>query len=103
MNVFWAETAIQHLSSIHSYVRQTSPAYAQRLIDRSQQFAMFPKSGRVVSEFGNERVREVIVDSYRMIYYLKSDEQIEVLAVLHGSQQIEADDDTTAPDMDGFR
>ncbi|MDD1415968.1 hypothetical protein MEN41_15435 [Dolichospermum sp. ST_con] len=32
-------------------------------------------------------MREVIEGAYRMIYYIKS-EQIEVLAVIHGSQQI---------------
>jgi toxin ParE1/3/4 len=96
MNVFWTETAIQHLLSIHSYVSQTSPAYAQRLVDRltrrSEQFATFPKSGRVVAEFGNDRVREVVADSYRIIYYIKLDQQIDVLAVLHGAQQIDMDE-----------
>ncbi|MCF2148874.1 type II toxin-antitoxin system RelE/ParE family toxin [Desmonostoc muscorum LEGE 12446] len=32
-------------------------------------------------------MREIIEGSYRIIYYIRS-EQIEVLAVIHGSQQI---------------
>jgi toxin ParE1/3/4 len=51
--------------------------------------AQFPKLGRVVPEFGNDRVREVIEDTYRIIYYLKSDTQIDVLAVVHGAQQLD--------------
>jgi toxin ParE1/3/4 len=96
MNVFWTETALQNLVAIHTYLAQTSPAYAQRVVDRltrrSNQFAIFPKLGRVVPEFGNDRVREVIEDSYRIIYYLKSDDQLDVLAVVHGAQQLDGAD-----------
>ncbi|MEH2292792.1 type II toxin-antitoxin system RelE/ParE family toxin [Nostoc sp.] len=54
---------------------------------RSEQIASFPLSGRIVSEFETEKIREVIEGSYRIIYYIKS-EQIDVLAIIHGSQQI---------------
>jgi toxin ParE1/3/4 len=91
MKVFWTETAIRHLSSIRAYVEQTSPTYAKHLVDRitarSQQIAAFPNSGRLVPEFNNDRVREIIEGNYRIIYTLQGD-QIEILAVLHGAQQI---------------
>ena len=44
-------------------------------------------SGRVVPEFKIDQIREVIERPYRIIYYIKPD-QIEVLAVVHGSQDI---------------
>ena len=51
MKVFWTETAINHLSSIYNYISQTSPQYAQRIVERltkrSEQIADFPLSGRV--------------------------------------------------------
>ena len=91
MKVFWTETAINHLSSIYNYISQTSPQYAQiiveRLTRRSEQIADFPLSGRMVPEFETKQIREIIEGSYRIIYYIKS-EQIDILAVLHGSQQI---------------
>ena len=93
MKVFWTETAVNHLSSIYSYISQNSPQYAQRLVERlthrSEQIAQFPLSGRIVPEFENKQIREVIEGSYRIIYYLKLD-QIDIIAVLHGSQQIKA-------------
>lgn len=55
-----------------------------------EQIAAFPASGRMVPEFEREEIREVIEGSYRMIYYIKP-EQIDVLAVIHGSQQITED------------
>ena len=57
-----------------------------RLTRRSQQIAEFPLSGRIVPEMKMEQIREVIEGPYRIIYYLKS-YQIDVLAVLHGSQK----------------
>ncbi len=44
-------------------------------------------SGRIVPEFETEQIREVIEGSYRIIYYIKP-EQIDVLAVIHGSLEI---------------
>jgi len=58
-----------------------------RLTRRSQQIAEFPLSGRVVPEFELPQIREVLEGPYRIIYYIKPD-QIDVLAVIHGAQQI---------------
>lgn len=83
------------MSSIYNYLSQNSPQYAQRfverLIRRSEQIANFPLSGRIVPEFETKQIREIIEGSYRIIYYLKSD-KIDILAVLHGSQNIESID-----------
>ncbi|MDJ0618063.1 MAG: type II toxin-antitoxin system RelE/ParE family toxin [Calothrix sp. MO_192.B10] len=49
--------------------------------------ANFPFSGRTVPEFETERIREVIEGSYRIIYYIQL-EQVDIIAVIHGSQQI---------------
>jgi plasmid stabilization system protein ParE len=91
VKVFWTATAIECLSAIHDYIAKNSTLYAKRLVDRlirrSQQIGNFPFSGRIVPEFGVEQIREVIEGSYRIIYYIKPN-QIEVLAVIHGAQEI---------------
>ncbi len=90
MNVQWTVTALEHLRSIHSYIAQSSPRYAQRIVDRltrrSQQISEFPLSGRIVPEAEAKQIREVMEGPYRLIYYIKSD-QIDILAVIHGAQQ----------------
>jgi toxin ParE1/3/4 len=58
-----------------------------RLTHRSQQIAEFPLSGRRVPEYDIDQIREVIEGSYRIIYYIKPD-QIDVIAVIHGSMII---------------
>ena len=92
MKVLWTNTAIAQLGAIHGYISQTSPKYAQRVVDqltgRSVQIATFPFSGRMVPEYKLNEIREVIEGSYRIIYLVKTEEQIEVLAVVHQSRNI---------------
>jgi toxin ParE1/3/4 len=92
MKVLWTEAAIAQLEAIYNYVAQTSPEYARRIVDRltkrSIQIAAFPFSGRIVTEYELNEVREIIESSYRVVYLIKEDEdQIEVLAVIHSSRE----------------
>ncbi|MBV9209216.1 MAG: type II toxin-antitoxin system RelE/ParE family toxin [Acidobacteria bacterium] len=92
MKVLWTDAALAQLQAIHDYVAQTSSEYARRIVDRltrrSSQIAAFPFSGRMVSEYELNEVRQVIEGSYRLIYLIKEDEnQIEVLAVIHSSRE----------------
>ena len=91
MRVHWTDTAQRHLDAIHRFIAQDSPAYAKRMVDRltrrSRQIAGFPFSGRTVPEYDMSQIREVIEGPYRIIYYIKPG-QIDVLAVLHGAQDI---------------
>ncbi len=91
MKVHWTDTAQRHLDAIYHFIAQDSPAYAKRMVDRltrrSQQIGEFPFSGRSVPEYEMQQIREVIEGPYRIIYYIMAD-QIDVLAVLHGAQDI---------------
>lgn len=91
MNVHWTSTAEGHLDAIFNYIAQNSPEYAKRIVDRitrrSQQIGEYPLSGRRVSEYDVDQIREVIEGSYRIIYHIKSD-QVDVLAVIHGAMNI---------------
>jgi len=91
MKVHWTDTAEGHLDAIYAYITQDSPEYAKRMVDRltrrSQQIAEFPFSGRKVPEYDVDQIREVIEGSFRIIYYIKSD-QIDILAVIHGAMDV---------------
>ena len=91
MKVHWTDTALSHLDAIYSYIAQDSEIYAKRMVDRltkrSEQIADFPFSGRSLPEYEMNQIREVIEGSYRIIYYVKPD-QIDVLAVIHGAQDL---------------
>ena len=90
MRIFWTDAALNQLEAIRDYLAQTSPKYSQRiterLVNRSEQIAAFPRSGRMVPEYEIDEVRQVIEESYRIIYLIKED-QIEVLAIIHTSRK----------------
>jgi plasmid stabilization system protein ParE len=56
-----------------------------RITRRSEQISTQPLSGRKVPEYEAEDIRELIEKPYRIIYRVKQD-QIDVLAVIHGAQ-----------------
>lgn len=91
MRVHWTNAATNNLLAIFEYTEQHSRAYADRLIDRltrrSEQIRLFPRSGRIVPEYEQDDLREVIERPYRIIYRIKQD-QIDVMAVLHSNQQL---------------
>jgi len=91
VKVHWTNTALNNLRAIHEYTAQNSKIYADRLIDRltqrSEQIGLFPRSGRMVPEYRRDDIREVIERPYRIIYRLKEN-QIDVLAVVHGARRM---------------
>jgi len=91
VRVDWTENAISHLIDIYDYIARDSSFYAQRMVDRltkhSQQLADFPKSGRVVPEYGEANIREIIERPYRLIYRVHPD-RVEIVAVVHGARRL---------------
>lgn len=90
MRILWTAAALNQLEAIRDYLARTSPEYArrivERLVNRSEQLAAFPRSGRMVPEYEIDEVRQVIEGSYRVVYLIKED-QIEVLAIIRTSRK----------------
>ncbi len=89
--VIWSIPARDDLKNIHDYIAANSKYYAikvsQEFIDKSEILAQFPKMGRIVPEIGDENIRELIIYSYRLLYEI-SPKRIEILAIIHGKQDI---------------
>ena len=88
--------AKRQLRNIHDYIAQDSPLYARRvseeLVKKTIGLDELPRKGRMVPELSEDAVRELGLYSYRILYEIKSDELIEVLAVIHRRQHVEAED-----------
>lgn len=87
----WTEPAVSDLDNIHAYIARDSAEYADAFIERlilsAERLESFPASGRVVPEAKDQRVREVVVENYRIIYRLKKG-MIQILAVIHGARNL---------------
>jgi addiction module RelE/StbE family toxin len=89
VKIVWTEFALEDLSLIHEYISKDSKVYADRVIDkiinRVDQLQAFPKSGRVVPEFNEETLRELIQGNYRIIYKISS-AQVSIIRIHHSAQ-----------------
>ena len=93
MQIEWTDPALEDLKIIRDYIAKDSPFYArnfiERLFDATTRLEDFPKSGRPVPEAeGRDDIREVIYQGYRIIYLLLTD-RLQVIAVIHGSRDLE--------------
>lgn len=90
-NVRWSHEAIDDLHAIGAYFERTSPQYARSIVARlysaPEALAEHPHLGRYLPETEIEHVRELVRDGYRIVYLVSGDE-VEVLAVLHGRQDL---------------
>lgn len=89
MTLIWSKRAANDLEEIGAYVALDAPHrarnYVQRLIDRATQAALFPHSGRIVPEFLDENLREIIEDKYRIVYEINTESQtVVILTVFEG-------------------
>ena len=91
VKIIWTEFALADLKSIHEYISQDSRTYAskfiEKLIKRVDQLETFPKSGRIVPEFGNSTIRELIEGSYRIVYKISSD-HIGIVRIHHSARKL---------------
>lgn len=78
--------------AIHNYIAKDSKTYATRfiksLIKASSKLEIMPRCGRIVPEFETYGFREVIYKNYRIIYRIIDDDNVEILAVVHGAREI---------------
>lgn len=89
--VVWTELALEDLKGIAEHIAKDSIVYAERfgirVVEAPRCLVQFPRCGRIVPEFEEENIRELIYGSYRIIYLVK-EEVCYVVAVIHGSRDI---------------
>jgi toxin ParE1/3/4 len=89
----WAESAVASLLDVVEYIARDSPSYAAAFAIRAERAAaalqMFPERGRRLPEFNDPAVREIFVDSHRLIYRVARN-RVLVLAFVHKSRDLGA-------------
>ena len=86
----WTERAQADLASIRAFIEADSSHYAsvivRRILHAVDRLHDFPQSGRVVPEYVDPAVREVVLRPYRIVYRIVSADEIHVLTVHHGAR-----------------
>ncbi|MBI2186161.1 MAG: type II toxin-antitoxin system RelE/ParE family toxin [Acidobacteria bacterium] len=86
----WTERAQADLAAIRAFIEADSPHYAgvtvSRILHAVGRLQDFPQSGRVVPEYVDPAVREVVLRPYRIVYRIVGADDIHVLTVHHGAR-----------------
>ena len=87
----WSLTAENDLQAVEVFIAKDSVlqavSFIDRLIESTEKLSSLPKIGRVVPEFGQESLREVIFHGYRVVYQLRGD-SVTILRVVHGARNM---------------
>ncbi len=92
MRITWSDVAEADLDDLYDYIARDVPYYAEQFVDRLIEAISLlkdhPRLGRRVPEAEErEDVRELIFQSYRIIYLAEA-EQVHILTVIHGSRDL---------------
>lgn len=79
------------MEEIVRYISRDSRIYAmsfaEEIIRTIESLSDSPRMGRMVPEYGDDSIREVIVSPYRIVYHL-TESQIGIIAVAHGRRNL---------------
>jgi len=89
--VFLSDEALSDLERIVAYIAPHNPAAAERmgnqLLNAAQSLRTWPERGRMVPEFRQPELREIIFRSYRIIYRMNhTDHSLEIVRFWHGAR-----------------
>ncbi len=86
-----SHSARKDLRDIVRYISLDAPdralRFGQFLVTHTKTLAQFPELGRIVPEFADKWIREIIVRSYRVIYRVDhARRSVEVVGFWHGAR-----------------
>lgn len=93
VKVIWTDSAIQDLNEIGDYIANDSVRYAeitvQKLFNAVDILEKYPLLGKIVPEFEDENLKELIRGSYRIVYQIIGEFRIDILTVHNCARLIE--------------
>lgn len=95
VRIRWTERAVKNLKHIYDYIAVDSRIYAihftKRIVVASEKLKYFPFMGRVVPEFADQELREVLFQNYRIVYRVVGESKlVEIIAVVHASRELQS-------------
>ncbi len=95
VKIVWTELSIADLKEIFDFIAEDSNRYAtitsNTIYQRVQPIMDNPFIGRIVPEFNQRLIRELIVGNYRIIYRIKSDTRVDILRIYHTSRLLKGE------------
>ncbi len=88
--IIWSKRGLndfhEHLLFIEKTSLQNAKQIAKTIMKKIDMLENFPEMGRIVPEFNQKEIRELIVYQYRVVYRVKSIDTVEVISIYHSKQ-----------------
>ena len=95
VKLIWTEISKQDLKDLYDYISKDSRRYASitvnKIYQRAQDITTNPNTGRIVPEFNDKLIREVITGNYRIVYLIVTKSQVHILRVYHSARFLSDD------------
>ena len=92
VRINWTFQAKEDLKAIAEYISKDSKRYAKLQViglkNRTSILKTQTHSGKIVPEINRENIRELIKGSYRIIYKIVEDNQIDILTIHHSARDL---------------
>ncbi|MFA6360526.1 MAG: type II toxin-antitoxin system RelE/ParE family toxin [Dysgonamonadaceae bacterium] len=92
VRINWTFQAKGDLKNIAEYISKDSKLYAKlqitRLKTRTRILKAQPRSGKIVPEINIDNIRELTEGSYRIIYKIVENNQIDILTIHHSARDL---------------
>ena len=86
-----ADVVFDSKEDIIEYIGKDSVYYAKnfarRVLSAIEQLKMFPHSGKIVPEYNNPNIRELLFQNYRIVYKIDESE-VYIALIIHGSKEL---------------
>jgi addiction module RelE/StbE family toxin len=93
VRINWTQKAKKDLKHISDFIAIESKFFAiitiKEILKKVEILENFPKIGRTIPEINNTIFREIFYKNYRIMYKIVSDNQIDILAVVHGARNFD--------------
>ncbi|RYD43959.1 MAG: type II toxin-antitoxin system RelE/ParE family toxin [Verrucomicrobiaceae bacterium] len=89
--IVWSDTALADLRDLIRYIarddRQVAKRFGDLIIAKLDSLQTFPRIGKIVPEYREDRLRELILPPYRIVYEIEDDSMvISILRIWHGAR-----------------
>ena len=91
MKVIWSKESLERLLDIKDFIASDNILIAEEFVDllisKAVSVGENPRIGRIVPEFADSQIREIIIKGYRLVYRIDTD-RIEIVTVFEGHRLI---------------
>lgn len=89
--IAWTEQSWSDLLAVADYIAKDSPRYAASFVrevrNAARSLARFAERGRIVPEFRDPSIRELLVRNYRLVYRL-TEQTVFIVGFIHAARDL---------------